>query len=122
MAMLKIDGSDVSNTFSQYDVELIDLSASSQRNMKGTMKMKVVASKYKIILTLPPMMKDEFVALFKYINNKVEHEVEFFDPFSGEMKTINTYRGDRKATIKWNIDPATNNVLNEVTTISLIEL
>ena len=122
MAMLKIDGADVSNTFSQYDVELIDLSATSQRNMKGKMKVKVVASKYKIILTLPPMMKDEFVNIFQYINNQVEHQVEFFDPFSGQMKTIETYRGDRKASIKWNIDPATNNVLNEVTTISLIEL
>ena len=40
--MLKIDGHDVSNVFSQYDVEWIDLSAQSTRNMSGTMKMKVV--------------------------------------------------------------------------------
>lgn len=122
MAMLKIDGHDVSNVFSQYDVEWIDLSAQSTRNMSGTMKMKVVATKYKIILTLPPMLKAEFVNFFQYINNSVTHTVQYFNPFTGQMRTAQCYRGDRKATIKWNIDPATNNVMNESTTISLIEL
>ena len=122
MAMLKIDGHDVSNVFSQYDVECIDLSAQSTRNMQGTMKMKVVATKYKIILTLPPMLKADFVNFFQYITNTVTHSVQYFNPFTGEMRTAQCYRGDRKVSIKWNTDPATNNVMNESTTISLIEL
>lgn len=79
-----------------------------------------VADKYKIILHTRPMKKQELVEFFSKIKILKELSVTFFNPYTGEEKTIQCYRGDRKVTMKWNRTDV--GILYNSTDISLIEL
>lgn len=103
-----------------YDVEWYDVSYNSGRNAKGRVVYNPIADKYKVILHTRPMNKSELIEFFSTIRVLKELKVTFFDPYTGEMKTIYCYRGDRKVTMKWNRTDV--GILYDSTDISLIEL
>ena len=79
-----------------------------------------VSTKYKIILKTKHLTQTEMSQFFSQIKILQEHTVYFFDPFTGEYKTIQCYRGDRKSTMKW--DREDRGMLFTPTQVSLIEL
>lgn len=79
-----------------------------------------IAEKYKIILHTCPMNKAELIEFFSTIKILKTLKVTFFDPYTGQIKTIDCYRGDRKVTMKWNRTDV--GILYNSTDISLIEL
>lgn len=103
-----------------YEVEWYDLSYDTGRNAKGYMIYNPVAEKYKIILHTKNLKRNEMVAFFQKIAANKKLTVQFFDPFTGTMKTIYCYRGDRSVTMKWN--RTSTGILYTPTDISLIEL
>lgn len=83
------------------------------------MRYNPVAEKYKIILHTKPLTAEEMVNFFSTIKLK-QLSVNYFNPYTGGMRTANCYRGDRKITMKWN--RTDKGVLYNSTDISLIEL
>jgi len=79
-----------------------------------------VAQKYKIILHTRYLTGEELVDFFSNIKTLKQFTVQFFCPYTGETKTINCYRGDRKVTMKWN--RTDKGILYNPVDISLIEL
>jgi hypothetical protein len=84
------------------------------------MHYNVVAQKYKIILKTKNLTKAEAVTFFSNISILRQHTVTFFDPYTGTVKTIQCYRGDRKMTMKW--DNTVQGILYEPIEVNLIEL
>ena len=121
-SIISVDGQDLTEYLKDegYDVEWYDLSLESGRNAKGYMHYNPIANKYKIILHTKHLTQEAFKEFFKIIKVLKTFRVTFLDPFTGEIKTINCYRGDRKATMKWNIE--NKGILLNPTDISLIEL
>ena len=103
-----------------YDVEWYDLSYDSGRNAKGYMHYNPVADKYKIILHPRALTGEELIDFFSTIKILKVLPVYFFNPYTGEFKTINCYRGDRKVTMKWN--RTDKGILYNPSDISLVEL
>ncbi len=103
-----------------YDVEWYDLSYDSGRNAKGYMHYNPVAEKYKLILHTKHLSQEDFTKLFSKLLPLKQYKVTFLNPYSGTFKTINCYRGDRKATMKW--DRKDKGILYNPTDISLIEM
>jgi len=66
------------------------------------------------------MNKAELIEFFSTIKILKTLKVTFFDPYTGQIKTIDCYRGDRKVTMKWNRTDV--GILYNSTDISLIEL
>ena len=79
-----------------------------------------VAEKYKIILHTKPMSGEELIEFFSTIKILKTLTVSYFNPYTGEQKTSEFYRGDRKITMKWN--RTDKGILYNSTDISLIEL
>ena len=102
-----------------YEVEWYDLSKDAGRNAKGTMRLAYIAQKYKIIFNTRPIHQKELQKIYESIPME-ELTVKFFNPFTGQDKTIKAYRGDRKATMKW--DRQYLGKLYEPVSQSLIEL
>lgn len=96
------------------------MSLESGRNAKGYMHYNPVAEKYKIILHTRPLNGEELIDFFSTIKVLKTLEVYYFNPFTGEMRTANCYRGDRKVTMKWN--RTDRGILYNSADISLIEL
>lgn len=84
------------------------------------MRYNPVAEKYKIILHTRPLTQEEMIDFFSTIKVLKELEVTYFNPYTGEMRTADCYRGDRKITMKWN--RTDKGILYNSTDISLIEL
>ncbi len=103
-----------------YEVEWYDLNYDAGRNAKGYMIYNPIAEKYKIILHTKALTKDEMIAFFQNIRALKQLNVTFFDPFSGTMKNIYCYRGDRSVTMKWN--RTSSGILYSPSDISLIEM
>lgn len=103
-----------------YEVEWYDLSYDTGRNAKGYMIYNPIAEKYKIILHTKNLTKDEMTTFFTKIRANKKLTVQFFNPFTGTLQTIYCYRGDRKATMKWN--RTSKGILYNPSDISLIEL
>ena len=62
------------------------------------MVLNVIATKYRIDLATRPLTQDEVIDFFKEIMKRpAPISVEFLNPFTGEWKTIQCYRGDRTA-------------------------
>lgn len=79
-----------------------------------------VAQKYKIILHTRYLKGEELIDFFSTIKNLKQLTVNFYDPYIGQMRTANCYRGDRKVTMKWN--RTNKGILYNPVDISLIEL
>lgn len=79
-----------------------------------------VADKFKIVLHTRYLTGEELIDFFSTIKYLKELSVYFFNPYTGEYKTINCYRGDRSVTMKWN--RTDKGILYSPVDISLIEL
>lgn len=62
------------------------------------MILNYIADKYKIILKTTPLFQQELTEFYSHIPMRTI-SVKFFNPFTGEYKTIQCYRGDRKASM-----------------------
>lgn len=102
-----------------YEVEEYDLSLEAGRNAKGTMRLSYIATKYKIILKTTPVLQPQLTEFYSHIPRR-EITVKFFNPYTGEYKTIQCYRGDRKASMLFDFD-GFGKLYDEVSQ-SLIEL
>lgn len=79
-----------------------------------------VNEKYKIVLHTRNLTQEELIDFFSTIKILETIEVEFLNPYTGEIDTIECYRGDRKVTMKW--DRTDKGILYNPMDISLIEL
>ncbi len=84
-------------------MEWYDLSLEAGRNAKGKMKLKYVAEKYKVILKTTPIFQEQLKEFYSHIPMR-EILVKFLNPYTGEMQTIQCYRGDRKTSMLFDID------------------
>ena len=116
---VKINGQDVSKYLTMgTSVGWYDVSKNSGRDVQtasGKMILNVTATKYRLDLATPYLENDDFIDFFREIIKKPTMTVEFLNPFTGNWKTINAYRGDRSAS------PYMPNIFSG-TTIALIEL
>lgn len=79
-----------------------------------------IAEKYKIILHTKNLTGEELVDFFSTIKNLKTLSVAYFNPYTGETRIAECYRGDRKVKMKWN--RTDKGVLYTPSDISLIEL
>ena len=120
--LIKIDGTDITDylTDDGYEVQWYDLSYDAGRQANGLMRMNVIAQKYKILLHTKPLTLTQFTTFYTKIRANTTFSVCFLDPYSGTYKTINCYRGDRNAVMKW--DRTDTGILFEPNDVNLIEL
>lgn len=83
------------------------------------MHLNYIADKFKIILKTTPLFQQELTEFYSHIPIG-EITVKFFNPFIGEYKTIQCYRGDRKVNMLFDFN-GVGKLYNEVDQ-SLIEL
>lgn len=67
------------------------------------MHLSYIDDKYKVILKTTPIFQAELAEFYNHIPME-ELEVTFLNPFTGINQTITAYRGDRKASILWDLD------------------
>ncbi len=60
------------------------------------MRLKYIAEKFKIILKTTPILQPQLTEFYSHIPMRAI-SVKFFNPFTGTYKTVQCYRGDRKA-------------------------
>ena len=102
-----------------YEIEEYDLSLESGRNSKGTMRLNYIGTKYKLILKTTPLFQAQLTEFYSHIPRRAI-SVTFFNPYTGESKTISAYRGDRKVSMLFDIDCVGK--LYDAVSQSLIEL
>ena len=122
---VKLNGKDISKYLASPNgcaVGWYDVSKNSGRetqNANGTMILNVINNKYRLDITTRYLTASEMVDFFSEIVKAPTLTVEFYNPFTGQTKTINAYRGDRSAKPYM---PYQNEFLYEGTSIALIEL
>ncbi len=120
---VKINGKDVSNYLTMgTSVGWYDVSKNSGRdvtNANGTMILNVVNTKYRLDLVCRHLTNEEFIDFYSEIKKKPTMNVEFYNPFTGQMQTAHVYRGDRSASPYM---PYGSGILFEGPTQALIEL
>lgn len=67
------------------------------------MHLSYIAEKFKIILKTTPLFQQELKEFYSHIPMR-EITVKFLNPFTGEYKTIQCYRGDRKVSTLFDFD------------------
>ena len=67
------------------------------------MRLKYIADKFKIILNTTPVFQEQLTEFYNHIPMR-EISVKFFNPYTGEYKTIQCYRGDRKTSLIYDFD------------------
>ena len=102
-----------------YEIEEYDLSLEAGRNAKGTMRLNYIGTKYKVILKTTPLFQAQLTEFYSHIPRRAIR-VTFFNPYTGESKTISAYRGDRKVSMLFDIDCVGK--LYDAVSQSLIEL
>lgn len=91
--ILKLNTLDVSALLSGYKVSFETLlSSKSGRNARGNNTIEIVNRKYKISCTFAPMTQEQMAAFMSAIADYVI-PIEFFDPQSGEIKSIRANTG-----------------------------
>lgn len=99
LSKVKLNGVDISKYLSnQTKVSWYDVSKNSGRdvtNADGTMILNVISTKYRIDLVTRPLTQDEVIDFFAEIIKGPILQVEFLNPFTGQWKIIQCYRGDR---------------------------
>ena len=121
---VKINGKDVSKYIAPTgcSVGWYDVSKNSGRetqNANGTMILNVINNKYRLDITTRYLSSSEMVDFFNEIIKAPKMDIEFYNPFTGKMKTIHAYRGDRSASP---YSPYKDEYLYNGTSIALIEL
>lgn len=98
---VKLNGVDISKYLTdQTTVGWYDVSKNSGRDVttaNGTMILNIIATKYRLDLVTRPLTQTELIDFFAEIIRSPQITVEFLNPFTGQWKTINCYRGDRTA-------------------------
>lgn len=102
-----------------YEIEEYDLSLEAGRNAKGTMRLNYIGTKYKVILKTTPLFQAQLTEFYSHIPRRAI-SVTFFNPYTGDNKTISAYRGDRKISMLFDIDCVGK--LYDAVSQSLIEL
>lgn len=102
-----------------YEIEEYDLSLEAGRNAKGTMRLNYIGTKHKVILKTTPLFQAQLTEFYSHIPRRAI-SVTFFNPYTGESKTISAYRGDRKVSMLFDIDCVGK--LYDAVNQSLIEL
>lgn len=105
ISKVKLNGVDISKYLSnESKVAWYDVSKNSGRdvtNADGTMVLNVINEKYRLDLVTRPLLQDEVIDFYAEIKKKpAPIQVEFLNPFDGQWKTIQCYRGDRVAQAK----------------------
>lgn len=67
------------------------------------MRLNYIGTKYKIILKTTPLLQPQLTEFYSHISRRAIN-VTFFNPFTGENKTISVYRGDRKVSMLFDFD------------------
>lgn len=67
------------------------------------MRLSYIADKYKIILKTTPLLQPQLTEFYEHIPRRAI-TINFFNPFSGQWKTIQCYRGDRKVSMLFDFD------------------
>ena len=102
LTFVEINGQDLTNYLaSGSTVEWYDVSKDAGRdvtNANGDMILNVINDKYKLTLQTRPMTQSEVADFYREISKQPTMSVRFFDPYTGSMKTINAYRGNRTVT------------------------
>lgn len=122
---VKINGKDISVYIASPDgcsVGWYDVSKNSGRetqNANGKMILNVIATKYRLDLLTRHLSSSEMVDFYSEIIKKPTMTVEFYNPFTGQIKRIDAYRGDRNAKPYM---PYKDEYLYDGNSIALIEL
>lgn len=122
---VKLNGKDISKYLASPNGCLVgwyDISKNSGRetqNANGTMILNVINNKFRLDILTRYLTSSEMVDFFSEIVKSPKLTVEFYNPFTGQTKTINAYRGDRSAKPYM---PYQSEFLYEGTSIALIEL
>ena len=121
---VKINGKDISQYIapSGCSVGWYDVSKNSGRetqNANGTMILNVINTKYRLDILTRYLSSSEMVDFYSEIIKSPKMIIEFYNPFTGQSKTINAYRGDRTAKPYM---PYKDEYLYEGNSIALIEL
>ena len=99
LSQVKINNVDISRYLTdQTQIGWYDVSKNSGRDTTtadGTMILNVISQKYRIDLVTRPLTADETIDFFAQIKIAPTMSVSFLNPFDGQWKTINCYRGDR---------------------------
>ena len=99
LSQIKINNVDISKYLTdQTQIGWYDVSKNSGRDTTtadGTMILNVISQKYRIDLVTRPLTADETIDFFAQIKIAPTMSVSFLNPFDGQWKTINCYRGDR---------------------------
>lgn len=102
VAHVLINGKDVSNYLAVgTSIGWYDVSKDSGRdatNANGKMILNIVSTKYRLDLVCRYLDDQEFIDFYSEIIKSPTMIVEFYNPFTGQNKTIQVYRGDRSAT------------------------
>lgn len=117
--LISIEGFVPDDVIQGYEVEWYDLSLEAGRNANGTMHLSYIGDKYKIILKTSAMFQDQLADFYSHIPMRAI-EVTFFNPFTGQNKTIQCYRGDRKVSMLFDFNGVGK--FYDSTSQSLIEL
>lgn len=83
------------------------------------MKLNYLGTKYKVILKTTPLFQEQLTEFYSNIPRRAIN-VTFFNPFTGENKTMSAYRGDRKISMLFDLDRVGK--LYDTVSQSLIEL
>lgn len=102
ISKVKLNGVDISKYLTDNSVVgWYDVSKNSGRdttNADGTMVLNVISTKYRLDLATRPLTQDELIDFFREIVKRPSPiSVDFLDPFTGQWKNIQCYRGDRSA-------------------------
>lgn len=123
ISVVKINGKDISNYLApNCSIGWYDVSKDSGRdvtNANGTMVLNVIATKYRLDLVTRYLTSSEMVDFFSEIIKAPTMTIEFLNPFTNSMHTINAYRGDRNASPYM---PSDDGLLYNGVSIALIEL
>lgn len=127
LSKVKLNGVDISKFLSnESKVGWYDVSKNSGRdtsNADGTMILNVISNKYRLDLVTRPLTQYEVIEFFAEIIKSPTLTVDFLNPFTGEWKTINCYRGDRnvQAMLPYQIEGELVEIYNSISQ-AIIEL
>lgn len=98
---IKINGQDISDYLVEgTSISCYDVTSESGTNAAGKTILNVIGTKYRIDLACRYLNDEELIDFYEEIIKNPIMDVEFLNPFTGEQKTIEAYRGDRTANPK----------------------
>ena len=119
LSKVKINDVDISQYLSnESKIGWYDVSKNSGRDTTtadGKMILNIISTKYRLDLVTRPLTDDEVITFFAQIKIRPTMTVKFLNPFDGNWKTINAYRGDR------NVQASYSQKVNEGGTDRLME-